>query len=189
MIKKKPTRKEKSIINKANHSENKKQLLSDLKSIQKDFIPQAEDRKDKFLECIEVGFNMLESRAKSKFDLRDHYNLIKEDEQYSEDYARAREIANENILENLMTISSEEPRTIFDSQSNKIYDVTQLKWRQSMESTAKYVLGIKNPGRFATNRNSTEISNKDDKPFENRTMVVTQAELDAATQELENESQ
>ena len=61
MTEKKITRKEKSIANKAKHAaiSNKKNLFATVKRIQDNFEFESEDKQERFIECIEVGFTML----------------------------------------------------------------------------------------------------------------------------------
>ena len=190
MTEKKITRKEKSIANKAKHAtiSNKKNLFATVKRIQDNFEFESEDKQERFIECIEAGFTMLEAQSRSKFYLKQHYVLMNEDDNYFKTFTRAREIADENLVENLMTEAFTEPKTIYDAQQNTIYDKTELQWRQNKESTVKYLLSVRNAKRYGTTRIDQQVSGPNGVPLNGATVVVTQAELDAATMDLENES-
>jgi len=152
----KPTREEKSEINKKNWQENilKARALTKLekeaaiKTIKED---DSVEWQDKFVEAIKLGLNMIEAAKASTKGLDSVYRLLDDDEKFKKDYTHARLIADENKASFLEEMQNEEPRTIYDPQGNAIYDKTDLMWRKAKEDTTKWLLAIRDPAKYGTN--------------------------------------
>jgi len=189
----KPTRKEKSEANKAAWSDSAMKARA-LTKYEKDSIAlslreeTSLDSKEKFIEAVKLGLNLVEATKAAGIGIHTVYDLIEEDKEFNKSYTRARDIANELKLDFLQEMQNQEPQKIVDAQGNMIYDVTELKWRSGVESIAKWVLSVRDPKRFGNNsRLQAELTGKDGAAL-GRTIVVTEKELNEAKARLEEES-
>ncbi len=189
MNKKKLSKKEKAELNKEAWKKNKAKTLQETREEKAKFKAKAQDQQTAFLECIEAGLNMLEAQKKAGFDLRKHYRLLEEDENYAKEFARARLIANETKAESLEQIADEKPREIYDAQGNAIYDRTELQWRETRISTKKWLLAMRDPSRYSTaaSRIQAELTGKGGKDLAT-TIVITERELEEMAEKMKNES-
>ena len=194
MTEEKLTRKQKREINKATWRELSREARALSKKEREEVIKEIRncdlDWRDKYLEALQMGLSIAEAASASKKGLNYIYAERRSNEEFDNEHTRAREISNDLKAEAIEAMNEETPREGIDAQGNRFYDKTELQWRKAKEDSAKWLLSVRDPKRFGTQRVSAELTGKDGADLNTAKMfVVTQEELDKAAEKIRRESQ
>lgn len=157
---KKETKEEKTARNKALFAENRKKAQEEAQKKKAEKIAKFDNAKKsekieysdelalRICEMIENGLSTREVAKIINTAVSNLFYWINTHKFFSERYAKAKEIAVDLEFEELKEIADEKPVQIYDAQANKVFDKSEILWRQQRIDVRKFRVAKLAPKKY-----------------------------------------